>query len=82
MGGAAGDEGVEEKAAMNEGTFCFGVIVGFVMGAGMTEFDWPGWTLAAVTAFILGVAWLGKDYLDARRCRKQRRIEMEASKED
>lgn len=66
---------------MNEFTFAFGIVVGIVAEIGMAELGWPGWVPAVAFAVILAASWLGKDYLDARRCRKQRRIEMEASKE-
>ncbi len=66
---------------MNEWTFAFGMVAGIITGVGLSEYGWPLWVPAATFAVLLTASWLGRDYLDARRCRKQRRIEMEGSKE-
>ena len=66
---------------MNPWTFGSGVIVGVITYAGVSELGWPTWVPGATFGILVAASWLGKDYLDARRCRKQRRIEMEGSKE-
>ncbi len=70
-----------EETAVNEFTFAFGIAVGIVAEIGMAELGWPGWVPAIAFAVLLVASWLGKDYLDARRRRKQWRIEREGSKE-
>lgn len=60
---------------MNEWTFAFGMVMGLIMGTGMSDFGWPGWIPVAAYAVILVTSWLGRDYLNARRCRKQQREE-------
>ncbi len=60
---------------MNEWTFAFGIAVGIITYVGVAELGWPLWVLAVVCAVLLVVSRLGKDYLDARRCRKQQQEE-------
>lgn len=62
---------------MNPWVFGCGMIVGIITYVGVSDLGWPAWIPAAAYAVILATFWLGKDYRDARRCRKQQQEEEE-----